>query len=70
MTDDNGLMRACLEVRDNALVQAKLKFNKPVSEDAAINSAIRDWCRMTGLAIKTADVRQIQYLVPIERRAV
>ena len=71
MTDDKGLLKACLEIRGNALVQAKLKFNKPVSADAAVNSAIRDWCRDTGLTIRTQDVRQIHYLVPItERRAV
>lgn len=71
MTDDTGLMKACLEIRNNALVQAKLKFNRPVSEDAAVNSAIRDWCRDTGLTIRTQDVRQPHYLVPItERRAV
>lgn len=71
MTDDEGLLKACLEIRGNALVQAKLKFNKPVSADAAVNSAIRDWCRNAGLSIRTRDVRQLYYLVPItERRAV
>lgn len=71
MTNDNGLMKACLEIRGNALVQAKLKFNKPVSADAVVNSAVIDWCRSTGLVIRTTDVRQLHYLVPItERRAV
>lgn len=72
MTDDTGLMKACLEIRGDALVQAKLKFNRPVSEDAGVNGAIREWCRSAGLVIRTTDVRQIYYPVPIkvERRAV
>lgn len=61
MTDDLGRLRACLEVKDNALVQAKLKFNAPVRDDAAINGAVLDWCRKAGLTIRTDDVRQMQY---------
>lgn len=70
MTDHTGLMQACLEVRDGGLVQARLKYNKPVSCDGAVNGAVRDWCREAGLYIRTPDVRQVRYPVPIERRAV
>lgn len=69
MTDDIGRMLACLEVRGNALVQAKLKYNKPVFEDAVVNGAVRDWCRKANLVIETADVHSEQgYLVPLERK--
>ena len=56
MTDDNGKLTACLEVRDNSLVQAKLKYNKPVSLDPVINDAIIDWCKKAELKVDTADV--------------
>lgn len=58
MTDDKGLLRACLEIREGALVQAKLKYNTPVRDDAEINAAIVDWCGKTRLKIKTRDVDQ------------
>lgn len=56
MTDDNGKLTACLEVRDNSLVQAKLKYNKPVSLDPVINDAIIDWCKKAKLTVDTEDV--------------
>lgn len=65
MTDDRGKLVACLEVRGNKLVQAKLKYNKPVRQDAAVNGAIVDWCQRVGLTINTSDVRETRYPVPI-----
>ncbi len=56
MTDDKGKLTACLEVRGDRLVQAKLKYNKSVYHDPAINDAIIDWCEKTGLTVDTADV--------------
>ena len=56
VTDDNGKLVACLEVRGNALVQAKLKRNEPVRKDKKLCAAVLDWCRKTGLSIGTADV--------------
>ena len=55
-TDDTGKLLACVEVRGEAVVQAKLKYNKHVAEDPAVNQAIVDWARKVGLAIKTNDV--------------
>lgn len=66
MTDDKGKLAACLEVRNNKLVQAKLKFNKPVLQNSAANGAIVDWCRKTGLEIATSDVRQMRYPILLE----
>lgn len=56
MTDDDGSLTACLEVRSNTLVQAKLRYNRPVSEDSVINNAVIDWCRKAELQIGTSDV--------------
>lgn len=67
MTDDTGRMLACLEVRDGALVQAKLRYNKPVKMDGATNSAIVDWCRKAGLEIRTPDVREPRFPVLIDK---
>ena len=57
MADAKGKLTACLEVRHGALVQAKLKHNKPVSAKAAINRAVLEWANKAHLKIKTADVR-------------
>ena len=67
MTDDKGKLLACLEVRDSALVQAKLRYNKPVALDGAVNSAVYDWCQRAGLEVKTQDVREPRWPVPIEK---
>lgn len=66
MTDDNGKLTACLEIRGNELVQAKLKYNRPVSGDSAVNGAVVDWCRKVGLRIKTYDVREMRYPMALE----
>lgn len=67
MTDDKGMLAACLEVRDNALVQAKLKYNDPVHENQAINDEILKWCRAAGLEIITKDVQKTRRK-PLEAR--
>lgn len=56
MADEQGFLTACLEVKNGALVQAKLRFNKPVSEDKGVQDSIVAWCKKTGLAIKTQDI--------------
>lgn len=61
MTDDRGKLVACLEVRRGKLVQAKLKFNKPVRQDGAVNGAVVDWCERAGLEVATYDVRKMRY---------
>ena len=67
MTDDKGKLLACLEVRDGALVQAKLRYNKRVALDGAVNSAVYDWCHRAGLEVKTQDVREPRWPVLIEK---
>lgn len=60
MTDDSGKPLACLEVANGCLIQAKLKFNRPVSKDARANGAVIDWCKATGIEIATHDVRELR----------
>lgn len=64
MADINGALAACLEVRGGELVQAKLRFNKPVSDDPVVNDAVLAWCERTGLPVHTNDVRRF----PVEER--
>lgn len=69
MTDDRGKLVACLEIRGDKLVQAKLKFNKPVATDSAVNGAVVDWCNRVGLKLACyGDVREMRY--PVEVMAV
>lgn len=56
MSDEEGFLTACLEIHDGKLVQAKLRFNKPVYEDATVNKAVCDWCSQAGLTISTEDI--------------
>lgn len=67
MTDDKGKLLACLEVRDGALVQAKLRYNRRVALDGAVNGAVYDWCQRAGLEVKTRDVREPRWPVLIEK---
>lgn len=60
MTDDSGKLLACLEVANGRLIQAKLKFNCPVSKDARANGAVIDWCEAAGIEIATYDVRELR----------
>ena len=55
-TDDNGKLLACIEVKGNAIVQAKLKFNKHVRNNPEINRIIRNWTKEKGLRVETYDI--------------
>lgn len=67
MTDDKGMMLACLEVRNGdgrtRLMQAKLKNNRPVRLNTEVNDAVAEWCRSAGVDMITADIEP-----PEERR--
>lgn len=47
---------ACLEIKENCLVQAKLKYNKSVKEDTEINDTILKWCKEARILIDTKDI--------------
>lgn len=69
MTDDKGTMLACLEVSSDGgrsrLMQAKLKNNRAVRLDTAINDAVAEWCRAAGVDMATSDIE-----LPEERRKI
>lgn len=69
MTDNSGRLIACLEVTNGRLIQAKLKFNRPVSKDARANGAVIDWCRAAGIEIVTHDVRELRLPMVIDEGA-
>ena len=57
VADDKGKLVACLEIKENELVQAKLDRNKPVSDNAELNNAILEWAKETNIEIKTPDIK-------------
>ena len=58
MSDDKGKLVACLEIRGDKLVQAKLKFNRPVKQDDEVQQEIIKWCKVKKIKIKTDDVEE------------
>ena len=59
MSNDDGKLVACLEVKGDSLVQAKLKYNQPCYRDSAVNASILDWCKQVGLKVETHDVQEL-----------
>lgn len=59
LVKDKDKLVACLELRNNELVQAKLKLNKKLKDNEEINSGVLDWCRKTGIRINTDDVKKV-----------
>lgn len=59
VADDNGKLIACLEIRDGALVQARLRYNKPVAQNAKVNAEVTYWAEQSRIRIETSDVREI-----------
>lgn len=43
MSDDKGKLKACIEVQNNKLIQAKLFANKPAHNNRQINDEIIKW---------------------------
>lgn len=56
MTDDEGKLLVCIEVREGAIWQAKLNKNRQVSNNAELNAAVLDWAKEAKLKINTSDV--------------
>ena len=57
VADDNGRLAACLEIKKDKLVQAKLDCNKPVHANPALNAEVLAWAEAAGVKIATKDVR-------------
>lgn len=47
----------CIEIRNGAVVQAKLVNNQPVREDAELNRALISWAKSRKLTIETTDIQ-------------
>lgn len=47
----------CIEIKNGAVVQAKLVNNQPVREDAELNCALLAWAKSRKLTIETNDVQ-------------
>ncbi|MGM9572005.1 MAG: PcfJ domain-containing protein [bacterium] len=58
VSDDKGKLVACLEIRGNALVQAKLNHNKAVKQIPELNQEILAWAHKANLKINTKDIAQ------------
>ncbi len=57
VADDNGKLAACLEIKKDQLIQAKIDRNKPVHTNPALNAEVLAWAEAAGVKIKTGDVR-------------
>lgn len=57
IADDKGKLAACLEIRDEEMVQAKIDGNKPVSLNVKLNAEVIAWAKAACLKINTSDVK-------------
>lgn len=57
VADDTGKLAACLEIRDQELVQAKIDKNKPAADNPELNAEIIAWANEAKIEIKTTDVK-------------
>ncbi len=57
LTDDNGKMRALLEIRSDCIIQAKLFDNDEVYLNNEINKIILEFAKKAKLQIKTRDIK-------------
>jgi len=57
VAEDKGKLVACLEIKEKELVQAKLDRNKPVSNNAELNSEIVAWAKEANIKINTLDIK-------------
>lgn len=58
VSDNTGKLTICIEVQENAIMQAKLFANKPVSSKPGLNALVIDWAQKVGLKYeKCIDIR-------------
>ena len=62
VTDRHNNYLACLEIKNNTLVQAKLKHNKYVYTNSIIQSVIETWCSNNNIEINTTDMYKPEHL--------
>lgn len=56
VTDNRGKIIAGIEIKDNAIRQAKIDGNKPVANDRAVNRAVIEWAKEAKLEVDTSDI--------------
>ena len=56
VADDKGKLTACLEIRGDTLLQAKLDGNQPVAKNPQLNQEVLEWAEAARLKIETRDV--------------
>lgn len=56
LTDTDGEYLVCLEIYGNSVVQAKMKFNKPVSQNKEYLAVVMDFITLNNLKAATADI--------------
>lgn len=55
--EEKNSLIACIEIRQNAIHQAKIYNNIPVCVDEKVNTAVVAWSKQANLEIATSDVR-------------
>ena len=58
ISDDTGKPKILLEVKENAIVQAKLFNNVSVRNDIVLNKLVLEFAKETRLDIETTDIQQ------------
>lgn len=57
VSDDKDKLVACLEIKDSALVQAKLPCNERVATNDYMNEKVLEWCRKAHIKPATMDIK-------------
>ena len=57
VADDKGKLAACLEIKENAVVQAKLDRNIPISQNKDLNNTVMEWAKEAKIKVKTSDIK-------------
>jgi hypothetical protein len=56
LTNKDGAYLVCLEIKDNKVVQAKMKFNQPVRANDQYHSLVMDFIALNGFKVATSDI--------------
>lgn len=65
VTDEQGKIKALLEINNNNILQAKLFQNRPVKQDILINRLVIDFAQKLKLKIKTDDIETFDKMIAL-----
>lgn len=65
ITDEQGKIKALLEINNNNILQAKLFQNRPVKQDILINRLVIDFAQKLKLKIKTDDIETFDKMIAL-----